>query len=102
MNEQRQASIDETQVVRHRLVQISDELSALDAMDFPGKHQLNLEADCLRAELSAMAGAEMEEANREWAKRAGRKGDAGIDPKEATDSAIVSARIFSARGGSAC
>lgn len=85
MDEQRQSPED----VRRRLVEISDELAGLDSMAFAEKHALNLEGDQLRNELSEMIGSEMDQANSEWAERAGRKGAQNIDQGEASRAAIV-------------
>ena len=61
------------EILRLRLVQISDELRALPADAFAEKHELNLEADEVRKALSEYEGDQSEKLN-EWAERAGRKG----------------------------
>lgn len=85
MDSERQTPED----IRRRLVQISDELSALDSMAFADKHALNLEADQLRSDLSALIGSDMEQANNEWAERAGRKNAQNPDEDEAAGAGIA-------------
>lgn len=61
------------QILKMRLVHISDELRALPADAFAEKHELNLEADEIRKALSEVEG-DQSEALAKWAERAGRKG----------------------------
>lgn len=66
-------SLSPEQILRMRLVHISDELEALDSMAFAEKHALNLEADEIRNALSELEGDQSKALNA-WAERAGRKG----------------------------
>ena len=66
---------DQPQALRARLVEIDDELRALAGDAFAEKHALNLESDELRAQLDEAVGDDAQAAAREWAERAGRKGE---------------------------
>lgn len=70
-----------------RLLEIADELKALDPGDLAARHRLNSEADELRA-LPAEASRDPDTARR-WAERAGRKGTHAEDV-EANRASIVS------------
>lgn len=61
------------EILRLRLVQISDELGALPDDAFAEKHELNVEADEVRAALREYEGDQSEKLD-EWAKRSARKG----------------------------
>ncbi len=83
--------------IRSRLGEISDELRALPDDDFPGKYQLNLEADSLRRQHAADPGHDSEAILAGWAERSGRKGAHTPDD----DVEMAKARIVSTgEGGS--
>lgn len=65
--------------LRKRLVEIGDEISGLPADEFALRHELLTEADDCRRALLAEVGPEVDEANKEWADRAGRKGEHEVD-----------------------
>jgi len=69
--------------LRKRLVEIVDEVDALADDDFARRYQLLSESDACRAALSIADGPASEEAAKEWAERAGRKGAHEIDPEVA-------------------
>lgn len=77
--------------IRRRLGEISDELRALPDDDFPGKNELNLEADSLRRLLAADVDLDSQAIRDGWAERAGRKGThTPNDDEERAKSGIVS------------
>ncbi len=65
--------------IRKRLVEIDDEVRALDADEFARRHELLTESDRCRAALLAEVGDEIDAANKEWADRAGHKGEHEVD-----------------------
>lgn len=75
-------------MARRRLIEISDELQAVDALDFEAKHLLNTEADDLRRRLASLTGDDTD-ARARWAERAGRKGQ-HTDSPEAARASIIS------------
>ncbi|MCP5028418.1 MAG: hypothetical protein GY929_19245 [Actinomycetia bacterium] len=60
--------------LRQRLVDIDSELRALPADGFARKYELSTESDAVRAQLAELTADDLDDANREWAERAGRKG----------------------------
>lgn len=78
--------------IRQRLGEITDELRGLSSTDFVGKHQLNVEADALKRELSQLSElGDDSEIRRRWAERAARKSShTADDDVEAAKAAIVS------------
>ena len=85
------------EILRMRLVQISDELGALPDDSFAEKHELNVEADEVRAALREYEGDQSEKLN-EWAERAGRKGIPLTD-QEQLEQAVVQTRGSVGEGG---
>lgn len=65
--------------LRKRLVELDDEISDLPADEFALRHELLTEADVCRRALLAEVGPEVDAANKEWADRAGRKGEHEVD-----------------------
>ena len=65
--------------LRQRLVEIDDEIRGLSDDDFAHRHELLTESDSCRSALLAKVGPEIDEANKDWADRAGHKGEHEID-----------------------
>lgn len=79
-----------TDWLRRRLVELADEVAALDAADFAEKHRLNTEADELRKELAVLSERDAP-ARAAWAERAARKQSHEVDP--AVAEAVISSPI---------
>lgn len=65
--------------LRTRLVEIDDEIRGLAADDFSRRHELLTESDVCRASLITAIGPDVDEAAKEWAERAARKGSHEVD-----------------------
>ena len=76
------------QVLKMRLVHISDELAALASDAFAEKHELNLEADEIRNALSQIEGDQSAVLDR-WAERAGRKGIPKTNEEQLAEGIVV-------------
>jgi len=83
--------------LRRRLAEIADEVRALADDDFARRHQLLSESDECRAALSIADGPASEEAAKEWAERAGRKGSHEVDAEVAKG--LVQAHIAGSGSG---
>lgn len=65
--------------LRKRLVEIDDEIRDLPDDGFKRRHELLTESDSCRNALFAEVGTDIDEANKEWADRAGHKGEHEVD-----------------------
>lgn len=78
--------------LRARLVTIDDELRCLAADAFAAKYALQSEADTHRQLLRLLLESDLDDASRDWADRAGRKGTHSVNEDEQrAAAAIVSA-----------
>jgi hypothetical protein len=65
--------------LRKRLVDIDDEIRGLSDDAFARRHELLTESDACRNALFAEVGLDIDKANKEWADRAGHKGEHEVD-----------------------